>query len=558
MLLNLSISNVVLIDRLELSFENGLCVLTGETGAGKSILLDSLGLALGARAESRLVRQGTEKATVSAVFDPIAAHPVFDFLKEKDVAIEDDLLVFRRVLNADGRSRAYINDTPVSANLLRQAGDLLIEIQGQFEQRGLLDQGNHRNLLDAASDNGHLADRTATLWQKWQRLVKERSEADEKLAQAQREETFLRHSLEELDGLSPVEGELETLSSQRQLLIHSEKLIEAMNACTVELSGENGIGGAENSLAEAQRHLTTTPENVGEKLQPVIEALDRATFEIQDALSSLQAISNDLDLDLDPAHLQETEERYFLYQDLARKHRVEPEELSKVRDTISEQLKLIDTGNEHLQELDRRCEDARNEYAKAAESLSKSRHKKAKELDRAINNELPPLKLERAVFQTSLVIQSEENWGQHGWDQVAFLVATNSGATPGPLDKIASGGELARFLLALKVVMAKVSPVDCLVFDEVDAGIGGATAHAVGERLSRLADERQILVITHSPQVAAKGVQHLKVSKSSKADQTTTTVFHLNNEERREEVARMLSGAEITNEARSAADSLLG
>lgn len=556
MLLNLSISNVVLIDRLELSFENGLCVLTGETGAGKSILLDSLGLALGARAESRLVRQGTDKATVSAVFDPAQTHPVFDFLKDKDVSVEDDLLVFRRVLNADGRSRAYINDTPVSANLLRQAGDLLIEIQGQFEQRGLLDQSNHRNLLDAASNNDPLASETAALWQKWQRFVKERSEADEKLAQAQREETFLRHSLEELDTLSPVEGELASLSSQRQLLIHSEKLIEAMNACTLELSGDNGIGGAENSLAEAQRYLTTTPENVGEKLQPVIEALDRATFEVQDALGSLQDISNDLDLD--PTRLQETEERYFLYQDLARKHRVEPEELATVRDTIAEQLKLIDTGNEHLQELDRLCEEARSKYVKAAENLSKSRHKKATELDLAINNELPPLKLERAVFQTSLIIQPEENWGQHGWDQVAFLVATNSGSTPGPLGKIASGGELARFLLALKVVMAKVSPVDCLVFDEVDAGIGGATAHAVGERLSRLADERQILVITHSPQVAAKGVQHLKVAKSSKADQTTTTVFHLSNEERREEVARMLSGAEITNEARSAADSLLG
>ncbi|KLN60487.1 DNA recombination protein RecN [Kiloniella spongiae] len=556
MLLNLSISNVVLIDRLELSFDNGLCVLTGETGAGKSILLDSLGLALGARAESRLVRQGTDKATVSAVFDPVTTHPVFEFLRDKDVAIEDDLLVFRRVVNADGRSRAYINDTPVSANLLRQAGDLLIEIQGQFEQRGLLDQGNHRNLLDAASDNDHLRTQTSELWQKWQAIAKERSEADEKLAQAQREETFLRHSLEELDSLSPVEGELEALSSQRQLLIHSEKLIQAMNACTQELSGENGIGGVENSLAEAQRHLATTPENVGEKLQPVIEALDRATFEIQDALSSLQDISNDLDLD--PTRLQETEERYFLYQDLARKHRVEPEELAKVRDTIAEQLKLIDTGNEHLQELDRLCEEARSGYAKAAEKLSKARHAKAKELDQAINNELPPLKLERAVFETSLIIQSEENWGQHGWDQVAFLVATNSGSTPGPLGKIASGGELARFLLALKVVMAKVSPVDCLVFDEVDAGIGGATAHAVGERLSRLAEERQILVITHSPQVAAKGMQHLKVAKSLKDNQTTTTVFHLSHEERREEVARMLSGAEITNEARSAADSLLG
>ncbi|WP_085909485.1 DNA repair protein RecN [Kiloniella majae] len=556
MLLNLSISNVVLIDRLELSFDNGLCVLTGETGAGKSILLDSLGLALGARAESRLVRQGTDKATVSAVFDPVSDHPVFEFLKDKDVSIDDDLLVFRRVVNADGRSRAYINDTPVSANLLRQAGDLLIEIQGQFEQRGLLDQSNHRNLLDAASDNVHLTSQTSELWRKWQALSNERSEADEKLAQAQREETFLRHSLEELDNLSPVAGELETLSSQRQLLIHSEKLIQAMNACTLELSGENGIGGAENSLAEAQRHLATTPENVGEKIQPVVEALDRATFEIQDALANLQDISNDLDLD--PARLQETEERYFLYQDLARKHRVEPEELVKVRDQVAEQLKLIDTGNEHLQKLDRLCEEARSAYAKAAEKLSKARHKKAKELDLAINNELPPLKLERAVFQTSLIIQSEENWGQHGWDQVAFLVATNSGSTPGPLGKIASGGELARFLLALKVVMAKVSPIDCLVFDEVDAGIGGATAHAVGERLSRLAEERQILVITHSPQVAAKGMQHLKVAKSSKADQTTTTVFHLSNEERREEVARMLSGAEITNEARSAADSLLG
>ncbi|OUS13576.1 DNA repair protein RecN [Rhodospirillales bacterium 47_12_T64] len=556
MLLNLTIDNVVLIDRLELAFDQGLCVLTGETGAGKSILLDSLGLALGARAESRLVRQGTDKATVTVVFDPASNHPVFTLLQECDFTLEDELLVFRRVLNSDGRSRAYINDTPVSANLLRQAGDLLIEIQGQFEQRGLLDQSNHRNLLDAASGNDKLVSQTNILWTSWHQAQKERAEADEKLAQAQREETFLRHSLEELDSLSPEEGELEGLSSQRQLLMHGEKLVQAMNACTQDLIGDNGVGGAENVIGGAQGHLLGIPENARDRLKPVVDALDRATFEVQEALASLQAISNDLDLD--PTKLQEIEERYFLYQDLARKHRVEPKALPDVRESIAKQLYLIDTGNEHLQELDRRCEETRSKYVQAAEKLSQVRHKKAMELDKAINHELPPLKLERASFKTGIEIQDEENWGRYGWDQVSFLVATNPGSAPGPLGKIASGGELARFLLALKVVMAKVSPVDCLVFDEVDAGIGGATAHAVGERLSRLAEERQILVITHSPQVAAKGSQHLMVSKSVNSEKTTTTVFPLDEQQRREEVARMLSGAEITNEARSAADSLLG
>ncbi|WP_419905698.1 DNA repair protein RecN [Kiloniella sp.] len=556
MLLSLTISNVVLIDRLELAFDNGLCVLTGQTGAGKSILLDSLGLALGARAESRLVRQGTDKATVTAVFDPAPNHPIFALLQERDFTLEDELLVFRRVLNSDGRSRAYINDTPVSANLLRQAGDLLIEIQGQFEQRGLLDQSNHRNLLDAASENDHLVSQVQTLWTHWSGAIKERAEADEKLAQAQREETFLRHALEELDVLSPEDGELEGLSSQRQLLMHSEKLVQAMNACTQTLTGDSGVGGAENAIAGAQGHLLGIPESARDRLKPVVEALDRATFEVQEALSSLQAISSDLDLD--PTKLQEIEERYFLYQDLARKHRVEPEQLVGVRDSVFNQLRLIDTGNEHLQELDKRCEETRVKYVKAAEKLSQTRHKKAMELDKAINTELPPLKLERAAFKTGIEIQDEENWGRHGWDQVSFLVATNPGSAPGPLGKIASGGELARFLLALKVVMAKVSPIDCLVFDEVDAGIGGATAHAVGERLARLAEERQILVITHSPQVAAKGRQHLMVAKSAEGETTTTTVFALTDQQRREEVARMLSGAEITNEARSAADSLLG
>ncbi|MEH6630793.1 MAG: DNA repair protein RecN [Halopseudomonas aestusnigri] len=556
MLLNLTINNVVLIDRLDLAFDQGLCVLTGETGAGKSILLDSLGLALGARAESRLVRQGTDKATVSAVFDPAPNHPVFSLLQEKDVSVEDDLLVFRRVLNSDGRSRAFLNDTPVSANLLRQAGDLLIEIQGQFEQRGLLDQSNHRNLLDAASGNDDLLTKTNTYWKNWHEAQKERAEADEKLAQAQREETFLRHSLEELDTLSPEEGELQGLSSQRQLLMHSEKLIQAMNACTRDLIGDNGVGGAENAISGAQGHLLGIPDSARDRLKPVVDALDRATYEVQDAQASLQAISNDMDLD--PAKLQEIEERYFSYQDLARKHRVEPEELPRIRETIARQLYLIDTGNEHIQELDRRCEETREKYVQAAEKLSKARHKKAMELDKSINDELPPLKLERASFKTGIEIQEEGNWGRHGWDQVSFLVATNPGSAPGPLGKIASGGELARFLLALKVVMAKVSPIDCLVFDEVDAGIGGATAHAVGERLARLAEERQILVITHSPQVAAKGSQHLMVAKSADGEKTTTTVYALTDQQRREEVARMLSGAEITNEARSAADSLLG
>ncbi|MCZ4279284.1 DNA repair protein RecN [Kiloniella laminariae] len=556
MLLTLTISNVVLIDHLELAFKDGLCVLTGETGAGKSILLDSLGLALGARAESRLVRQGMDKASVSAVFAPAPGHPVFALLEEHDITLEDDTLVFRRVVNADGRSRAYLNDLPVSANLLRQAGDLLVEVQGQFEQRGLLDQSNHRNLLDAVSHTDPLVKELSGIWDQWRAAVKERKSADEKLAQAQREETFLRHALAELDALSPVEGELEELVTQRQFMMHSEKLISAMNASIVDLTGDNGVGGAENALIDALRHLGNVADRAGDKLKPVIDALDRASFEIQDALAGLQSLSHDLDID--PSRLQEIEERYFLYQDLARKHRVEPETLPQVRDQIATQLDLIDTGNAHLEKLDKRCEETRKLYALTAEKLSQTRHRKALELDAEINAELPPLKLERATFKTEIENLDEEQWSRQGWDQVSFLVATNSGSAPGPLGKIASGGELARFLLALKVVMAKVSPIGCLVFDEVDAGIGGATAHAVGERLSRLADERQILVITHSPQVAAKGSQHLKVAKSSDGELTTTTVFTLSPEDRREEVARMLSGAEITNEARAAADSLLG
>ncbi|WP_020592587.1 DNA repair protein RecN [Kiloniella laminariae] len=556
MLLTLTISNVVLIDHLELAFKDGLCVLTGETGAGKSILLDSLGLALGARAESRLVRQGADKASVSAVFAPAAGHPVFAFLEEHDITLEDDTLVFRRVVNADGRSRAYLNDLPVSANLLRQAGDLLVEVQGQFEQRGLLDQSNHRNLLDAVSHTDPLVRELSGIWDQWRAAVKERKSADEKLAQAQREETFLRHALEELDALSPVERELGELVTQRQFMMHSEKLISAMNASIVDLTGDNGVGGAENALVDALRHLGNVADRAGDKLKPVIDALDRASFEIQDALAGLQSLSQDLDID--PSRLQEIEERYFLYQDLARKHRVEPETLPQLRDEIATQLDLIDTGNAHLEKLDKRCEETRKLYALTAEKLSQARHRKALELDAEINAELPPLKLERATFKTEIENLEEDQWSRQGWDQVSFLVATNSGSAPGPLGKIASGGELARFLLALKVVMAKVSPIGCLVFDEVDAGIGGATAHAVGERLSRLAGERQILVITHSPQVAAKGSHHLKVAKSSDGNQTTTTVFTLSPEDRREEVARMLSGAEITNEARAAADSLLG
>ena len=573
MLQTLSISNVVLIDRLSLTFEDGLCVLTGETGTGKSILLDALGLAMGARAEARLVRKGTDKATVVASFECPADHPAHSLLEEANVDSEDQEIILRRTLTQDGRSKAYINDTPVSASLLRSVAGSLIEVQGQFDQRGLMDSTTHRALLDAAGEQSHqtatLAARTRELWNRWQDCERTRHEAEASLEQARKEEDFLRHSVEELDKLAPEEGESEKLAQQRQRMMHSEKMVQALNSCLAALTGGDGYindeidnRSAESHLLSAQRHLGDAMTTAGYDLDPAMKSLERSTFEIQEAVSHISRYFSELDAD--PQALQEIEDRYFLLQDIARKHRVDPDQLPEILKQLQNRLVLIDTGTDALQELDQKAQAARALYEDKARALSAARHATARELDSAINAELPPLKLEKASFVTEIATSNDPyQWNSGGLDQVAFTVSTNPGSAPGPLGKIASGGELGRFLLAFKVVLSGVTPSGALVFDEVDAGIGGATAHAVGERLARLAQKRQILVITHSPQVAAKGSQHLQVAKTSargeSGDETTrTSVTPLSEAERLDEVARMLAGAEITEEARAAARTLLG
>ncbi len=556
MLASMSIRDVVLIDRLDLTFHDGLCVLTGETGAGKSILLDALGLALGCRADSRLLRPGAERAVVSAVFEVPAGHDVLAVLAEQGLAAEDGELVLRRHLGADGRSRAFVNDQPVSAALLRDLGDGLVEVQGQFEQRGLLDGATHRGLLDAYTGSTDLAAGVADSWHAWRKAVEARAEAERDLEQSRRDESFLRHAVDELDSLQPRSGEIEALAEQRNLLQHWEKLIEAMTEAIAALSGGDDRSGAEAALGSARRALERVADKAGGRLEPALTALERAAAETEEALAQIHSLS--ADMELDPGRLEQIEERYFTLKDLARKHDTEVDDLPKLRDRLAARLAAIDSGEERLSHLTRQVEEGRAAYLASAEELSRRRSEGARALDQAVNAELPPLKLEKASFATRIERLPEDEWKESGVDRIAFEVATNPGAPPGPLGRIASGGELSRFLLALKVVLARVGRPKALVFDEVDSGVGGATAHAVGERLERLAQNRQVLVVTHSPQVAARAAHHWRVRKEPDGERLATRVGQVSHEERREEIARMLSGAEVTDEARAAADRLMG
>ncbi|MGE5766035.1 MAG: DNA repair protein RecN [Bacteroidota bacterium] len=550
MLVSLSIRNIVIIEKLDLTFDRGLGVLTGETGAGKSILLDSLGFALGNRADARLLRPGAEQASVAAAFDIADSHPARGLLAEQGFEAEDQL-VLRRVLTADGRSRAYVNDQAASAGLLRQLADTLIEIQGQFDQRGLMDPATHRDLLDAYGRLAAEARGLRALWRAWQDALAAREAAARRLAEAQRDELFLRHAVEELDALDPRPGEEAELAEKRNRLLHREKLIEGVNAALAEVDGK-----AEPALGRALRALERIAPTAGQALTPALEALQRAAAESEEALAQLNSFAGAMELDGDGA--EAVEERYFALQDMARKHHRPVDALPALRCELAERLAAIDGGEATLAKLAEESAAARRAYLQAAEALSKKRAKAAASLDKAVMAELPPLKLERALFRTALERLEESEWSAQGLDRIAFEVATNPGSAPGPLGRIASGGELARFLLAIKVVLASINPERALVFDEVDSGVGGATAHAVGERLERLARDRQVLVITHSPQVAARGAHHWQVLKRATGQRVATQVSQLSAGDRREEIARMLSGAEITEEARAAAERLIG
>jgi DNA repair protein RecN (Recombination protein N) len=551
MLTALSIRDIVLIDRLDLSFAKGLSVLTGETGAGKSILLDSLGLALGARSETGLVRVGAERGSVTATFEVDRAHPAMAQLEEHGLLV-DETVILRRVVGADGRTRAFVNDESVSVALLRRIGESLVEIQGQFAERGLMNPANHRDLLDDFADTDAARDATRRAYDTWRDTIAARQRMAEEAETARRDEEYLRVSLTELEELSPAAGEEKDLAERRSLLQHAEAVATALGASHAELDGDEA---AESKLRAALAHIDRVTDRIGDALEPARAAIERAIVETQDATTLLQRIADAIDLD--SQDLNVIEERLFTLRNVARKHGLAADDLPLLRERMAERLKLVEDQSDTLAAMEKRTAESRNRYLDAARALSAIRREGAGRLDAAVNAELPPLRLEKASFVTAFDDLPDGAWGPDGIDRVSFVVATNPGTPPGPLSQIASGGELSRFMLAIKVVMAMGTATPTLVFDEVDSGVGGATADAVGVRLARLSETLQVLVVTHSPQVAARGNTHLRVEKREADNLAVTGVDTLDEAARREEVARMLSGREITDEARAAAGRLL-
>lgn len=544
MLASLSIQNIVLIDQLTVEFKSGLSALTGETGAGKSILLDSLGLALGARAESGLVRKGQDKARVIAEYDISKKHSVFELLEENDIETEAPLIL-RRNLSADGKSKAYLNDQPISAGLLKKIGALLVEIHGQFDTHSLLDPKYHRGLLDEYAVFKDDLCKLNAHWIDWRDKKTALEEKRAAMLKAREDEEYFRAALEDLDRLAPEKGEEDKLSSLRERLMKREQFLEGLNLAS------EGITEIENLMGNVWRAI----DRLGEEGTHIQKALDGTSAELNEASSLIQGTLSDIENS--EYSLTEIDDRLFALKGQARKHGCSLDMLPEKRDEIAGLLNAIENQDNALNDLINDVQEAKNRYLKQAEKISKSRHKGAKEIEKLVMQELAPLKLDKARFVVDIQKKEEEQWNAHGFDNIQFLIATNPGAEPGPLHKVASGGEMARFMLALKVVLAEVGAAETLVFDEVDTGIGGATASAVGERLARLSSSRQILVVTHSPQVASMAAHHWIVAKDG-VDAMKTNIIALDQQEKRqEEIARMLSGAKITPEARAAANKLL-
>ncbi|MEM8792238.1 MAG: DNA repair protein RecN [Pseudomonadota bacterium] len=547
MLLSLGIRNIVLIEALDLDFESGLSVLTGETGAGKSILLDALGFALGRKTRRDLLRAGAEQGSVTAVFSCQADHPVWRLLDELGLEAAGDEILLRRTINESGRSSAFINDQRASGEALARVGSRLVEVHGQHDDRGLLNPRSHGPLLDQA---GGLEPQVAEVGSLWQALQASRSElqgARDQLATAEADADFLRHAVEELTTLDPQLGEDTALDTERRLIQAAARIGEDVAKAAAELSGE----GAEGAMASALSRLTHVAEKAEGALETPIAALDRAIAELQEAQSGLNDALEAMRFD--PGRLEMVEERLFAIRGLARKHQVQPDELPELAAEFAARLEAIDAGGERIVDLEARLTKAEANYLDAAKALSKARAKAAGQIDKRVTKELAPLKMEQARFSTVI---EEAELGPTGIDRISFTASINPGTPAGPIDKIASGGELSRFLLALKVCLA-AGTEQVMIFDEIDRGVGGATAAAVGRRLARLADGAQVLVVTHSPQVAAEGAYHWQIAKTSGGEVTRTDVVALNGEERVAEIARMLAGDKVTPEARSAAASLI-
>jgi DNA repair protein RecN (Recombination protein N) len=551
MLTNLSIRDIVLIEQLDLTFEPGLCVLTGETGAGKSILLDALGLALGGRGERALVRPGATQGAAVAVFSVAAGDPVHDLLAEHGIEPEEPL-VLRRVIGADGRSRAYVNDQPVGIGLLRRLGETLVEVHGQHDQQSLLDGPTQRSLLDAFGRLEPLLGEVRGAHRLWRELEAEHAALAGELERAAAEAAYLRHAAEELSQLAPEPGEEAVLVETRARLMNREKLAAAIQEASDLLRAE---GGVDARLGAALRGIERVLGSAGTLLQGAAEALERTRVEAEEAGEALERAAAELELESD--RLEQIEERLFAIRAAARKYRVEVDALAALRQDMTERLGRIDSGAERVTRAAEAVLAARAGFVEHAARLSHARGRVADALGGAVMAELPPLKLDKARFVVRLQPLAEGDWSAEGAERIAFEVATNPGQEPGPLARIASGGELARFMLALKVVLARTGSTASLVFDEVDTGIGGATADAVGERLSRLGRSAQVLVVTHAPQVAARADHHVRVEKRTAGGRAVVSAVPLAAATRREEIARMLAGATVTDAARAAADSLI-
>ncbi|AXK83565.1 DNA repair protein RecN [Pseudolabrys taiwanensis] len=552
MLSRLSIRDIVLIDKLDIDFAGGLAVLTGETGAGKSILLDSFALALGGRGDQALVRQGQEQGQVIAVFELARDHPARALLKANDIADEDGLIL-RRVQFADGRTRAFVNDQPASVQVLKQLGQTLVEIHGQHDDRALVDAGTHRRLLDAFGALERDAAKVEALWEARRAAQDEADEHRAKVERAKQEGDWLRHAVDELTKLAPQAGEETALAERRTTMMQSEKVAEDLREAHDLLAGSNS---ALPALWGAIRRLERRAQQAPSLVEPSVKALDVALNALEDTRTQLEAALRAADYD--PAELERIEERLFALRAGGRKYNVAVDNLAALAKQYQDDIALIDAGEDRLKELEETAIRTEAEYRKAAEALSKARAKAATSLDKAVSAELKPLKLDRAVFTTK-VDTDPASAGPNGIDRVEFWVQTNPGTRPGPLMKVASGGELARFLLALKVVLADRGSAPTLVFDEIDTGVGGAVADAIGARMARLARGVQVLAVTHAPQVAARADRHYVISKDAleKGKRVATRVVEVAEDKRREEIARMLAGAEITNEARAAAERLL-
>ncbi|OCP38822.1 DNA repair protein RecN [Ensifer sp. LC163] len=553
MLAQISIRDIVLIERLDLAFEAGLSVLTGETGAGKSILLDSLSLALGGRGDGSLVRHGSDKGQVTAVFDVPMGHSARLMLRDNGIDDDGDL-IFRRVQSADGRTKAFVNDQPVSVQLMRQLGQTLVEIHGQHDDRALVDIDAHRTLLDAFGGTTDEAEQVSGLYRAWKDAERGLKKHRERVEAAAREADYLRSSVEELEKLSPRDGEEDELAEKRARMMKSERIAGDINEASEFL---NGNGSPVPLIASLVRRLERKSHEAPGLLEETVELLDGALNQLSDAQMAVErALRN---TEFDPKELERVEERLFALRGASRKYSVPVAELPALAVRMISDLADLDAGEEKLKQLDAQVGAARVAFDAAARTLSEKRQNTASALSAAVMAELPALKLERARFMVEVQSDAAQPTAD-GIDLVEFHVQTNPGTRPGPIMKVASGGELSRFLLALKVALADRGSAPTLVFDEIDTGVGGAVADAIGQRLKRLSGTVQVLSVTHAPQVAARAATHLLISKgpsAEKAEMISTRVARMDDRARTEEIARMLAGASITEEARAAAARLL-